>query len=100
MAGLGHLFPRYLFAFQMLVALDIGSHWVHMTATHMSGSSSHKNIDLKKAFCAAGTRPDKQREPPTEQCGAELDGSVPTTVLAVLMLCAGLGRQRSSNGLL
>ena len=48
MAGLGHLFPRYLFAFQMLVALDIGSHWVHMTATHMSGSSSHKNIDLKK----------------------------------------------------
>ena len=59
MAGLGplgHRFPRYLLAFQMLVALGIGSHWVHVTATHMPGSSSHKNIDLKKAFCAADCR--------------------------------------------
>ena len=48
MAGMGHLFPSYLFAFQGFVLLDIFSHWLHMTATHLSGSSSHKNIDLKK----------------------------------------------------
>jgi CDP-diacylglycerol--inositol 3-phosphatidyltransferase len=48
MAGMGHLFPSYLFVFQGFVFLDIFSHWLHMTATHLSGSSSHKNIDLKK----------------------------------------------------
>ena len=30
----------------MLIGLDISSHWYQMVATHASGKSSHKTIDL------------------------------------------------------
>lgn len=48
MVGLAAMYPAYAFHFQMLVGLDICSHWVQMTATYVTGAGSHKTIDLTK----------------------------------------------------
>lgn len=48
MVGLAVMYPAYAFHFQLLIGLDIASHWVQMTATHVTGAGSHKQIDLTK----------------------------------------------------
>ncbi|KAI2803917.1 hypothetical protein RDWZM_001783 [Blomia tropicalis] len=45
---LGLFYPTYLFWFQMSVAIDIASHWIHTQVTLMSGKTSHKSIDLNE----------------------------------------------------
>ncbi|XP_075257800.1 CDP-diacylglycerol--inositol 3-phosphatidyltransferase-like [Convolutriloba macropyga] len=47
MMGLCVLYPNYAFLFQMSMALDIVSHWMHMHVSTISGSSSHKAISLE-----------------------------------------------------
>jgi len=42
---LAHLYPDYMFAFQLSMVLDISSHWIHIWASMMQGKSSHKFID-------------------------------------------------------
>lgn len=44
--GLGMLYPDWFFFFQCYAVLDIWSHWLHLTAAHYSGATSHKQIDL------------------------------------------------------
>ena len=44
--ALGLLYPDYFLCFQCYAVLDIASHWLHLTAAHHSGSTSHKQIDL------------------------------------------------------
>lgn len=43
---LGYFYPSWLFVFQLLVALDITSHWVQMYSSLIQGESSHKVTDL------------------------------------------------------
>jgi CDP-diacylglycerol--inositol 3-phosphatidyltransferase len=43
---LAMLYPRWAILFQLSMSLDIASHWLHMHASMMRGSTSHKNIDL------------------------------------------------------
>lgn len=40
-------YPDYAVAFQLLVSLDLASHYMHMYATLTSGSSSHKKVGEK-----------------------------------------------------
>lgn len=35
-------YPRYLFIFQLVVIIDIGSHWLHLHATDLTGKNTHK----------------------------------------------------------
>lgn len=39
------LYPRWLPVFQILIALDLSSHYMHMYATLTSGGNSHKMIE-------------------------------------------------------
>ena len=39
-------YPYYLFVFQVVVALDIGSHWVQMYSSILHGENTHKVTDL------------------------------------------------------
>lgn len=39
------LYPSYVFVFQLLVSLDLASHYMHMYATLQTGGTSHKSID-------------------------------------------------------
>ncbi|CAL8107121.1 unnamed protein product [Calicophoron daubneyi] len=39
-------YPNYMFAFQMVMIVDIASHWLHVHASVSSGAKSHKAIDL------------------------------------------------------
>lgn len=39
------IYPRYCVFWQLLVSLDLSSHYMHMYAMMSSGSSSHKNVD-------------------------------------------------------
>ncbi|SCV03127.1 LAMI_0H05688g1_1 [Lachancea mirantina] len=41
-------FPQYAPVFQLLVSLDISSHYMHMYATLSSGGTSHKNIEKEQ----------------------------------------------------
>lgn len=41
---LGIIYPRYFVAWQVLVSLDLASHYMHMYAMLTSGSDSHKNV--------------------------------------------------------
>ena len=43
---LGYFYPSYLFLFQLLIALDISSHWVQMYSSLQHGETSHKVTDL------------------------------------------------------
>ncbi|CAI4227497.1 unnamed protein product [Auanema sp. JU1783] len=40
--ALCHFYSDYMFWFQMSAVIDIASHWLHLHATDLSGSSSHK----------------------------------------------------------
>lgn len=40
-------YPKYAIVFQILVSLDLASHYMHMYATLTSGSTSHKNVGKK-----------------------------------------------------
>lgn len=39
------IYPQYCFFWQLLVSLDLASHYMHMYAMMSSGSASHKNVD-------------------------------------------------------
>ena len=45
LAGLGHLYPSYLFLFQCLIILEISSPWVHMLACLYDGTSYKVKLD-------------------------------------------------------
>lgn len=45
LAVLGHLYPSYIFIFQLMVMLDISSHWILTYSTALLGRSSHKLTD-------------------------------------------------------
>ncbi|CAH8458365.1 unnamed protein product [Heterobilharzia americana] len=42
-----YFYPSYMFFFQLSMVIDIASHWLHLHSSILSGSSSHKVIDLK-----------------------------------------------------
>lgn len=42
---LGRLYPDWIIGFTSLVMLDMGSHWYHMYASLLLGSSSHKEVE-------------------------------------------------------
>jgi CDP-diacylglycerol--inositol 3-phosphatidyltransferase len=42
---LGHLYVDYFFVFQMLLIIDIVSHWVHFFSASLQGKVSHKISD-------------------------------------------------------
>lgn len=42
---LGHLYVDYFFVFQMLLVIDIVSHWVHFFSASLQGKVSHKISD-------------------------------------------------------
>lgn len=43
--------PRWAMAFQLLISLDLASHYVHMYATlSLSGGGSHKEVDAKRSW--------------------------------------------------
>ncbi|XP_062499318.1 uncharacterized protein LOC134176674 [Corticium candelabrum] len=44
--ALGVFYPQHLFAFQMLVSLDIVSHWLQMYSSLIRGEESHKMVDI------------------------------------------------------
>lgn len=41
------VYPQYCMFYQLLVSLDLSSHYMHMCAMLSSGSSSHKNVGKK-----------------------------------------------------
>lgn len=41
------IYPQYCVMWQLLVSLDLASHYMHMYAMLSSGSTSHKNVDEK-----------------------------------------------------
>lgn len=43
---LAMFYPKWALFFQLSMALDISSHWLHMHSSMMKGSDSHKKIDL------------------------------------------------------
>ncbi len=43
---LGFFYPQALFVFQLVVALDISSHWIQMYSSLIHGENSHKITDL------------------------------------------------------
>ncbi|XP_068750394.1 CDP-diacylglycerol--inositol 3-phosphatidyltransferase-like [Montipora capricornis] len=43
-------YPEYIFVFQMLICLDIASHWIHVQSSLLKGGASHKKIDLSGNF--------------------------------------------------
>lgn len=43
------IYPQYTFIWQLLVSLDLASHYMHMYAMMSSGSTSHKNVDEKQS---------------------------------------------------
>lgn len=47
-AYLSLIYPSWTFIWQVLISLDLASHYMHMYAMLLSGSSSHKNVDKKQ----------------------------------------------------
>ncbi|KAJ3359725.1 CDP-diacylglycerol-inositol 3-phosphatidyltransferase [Allomyces javanicus] len=45
LAYLTTVYPEYLLVFQLLMALDLSSHYMHMYASLVGGHASHKEID-------------------------------------------------------
>ncbi|EMG48167.1 PIS1 CDP-diacylglycerol--inositol 3-phosphatidyltransferase [Candida maltosa Xu316] len=43
------LYPSYTVAWQILVSLDLASHYMHMYAMLSAGSTSHKSVDEKQS---------------------------------------------------
>ncbi|KCV70837.1 hypothetical protein H696_03194 [Fonticula alba] len=46
--SLGKMFPSWMLAFQCLLSLDVASHYIHMYASTLSGSQSHKDLDTNR----------------------------------------------------
>jgi len=44
LATLGSFYPSYLFVFQIVMAIDISCHWVHLHTSNVLGKTSHKTI--------------------------------------------------------
>jgi CDP-diacylglycerol--inositol 3-phosphatidyltransferase len=44
------LYPDYVFLFQLLVSLDLASHYMHMYATLQTGGQSHKSVDKESSW--------------------------------------------------
>lgn len=42
---LSMIYPKYCIFWQLLISLDLSSHYMHMYAMLSSGSASHKNVD-------------------------------------------------------
>lgn len=45
---LASIYPKFMLAFQILLGLDLSSHYMHMYASLTSGSASHKSIDSRQ----------------------------------------------------
>lgn len=43
------IYPNYCFFWQLLVSLDLSSHYMHMYAMLSAGSTSHKNVDKEQS---------------------------------------------------
>jgi CDP-diacylglycerol--inositol 3-phosphatidyltransferase len=51
MVFLATAMPRWAMVFQLLISLDLASHYVHMYATlSMGGGKSHKNVDKERSW--------------------------------------------------
>lgn len=48
-AYLSLIYPRLTFVWQVLISLDLASHYMHMYAMMTTGSASHKNVDEKQS---------------------------------------------------
>ncbi|ODV77013.1 phosphatidylinositol synthase [Suhomyces tanzawaensis NRRL Y-17324] len=48
-AYLSLIYPNYTIAWQVLISLDLASHYIHMYAMLSNGSTSHKNVDSKQS---------------------------------------------------
>lgn len=48
-AYLSLIYPSCTFAWQLLISLDLASHYMHMYAMMSTGSASHKNVDQKQS---------------------------------------------------
>lgn len=44
------LYPEYALIFQLLISLDLASHYMHMYATLQTGGKSHKNITKESSW--------------------------------------------------
>lgn len=42
---LANFYPKYTFLFQLSMAIDIASHWLHLHTSLLSGRDNHKNMD-------------------------------------------------------
>ncbi|KAG0724454.1 CDP-diacylglycerol--inositol 3-phosphatidyltransferase [Chionoecetes opilio] len=42
---LSHLYPQYMFLFQVSMTIDIACHWLHLHTTILAGHKSHKGQD-------------------------------------------------------
>ncbi|KAK6199386.1 CDP-alcohol phosphatidyltransferase-domain-containing protein [Scheffersomyces amazonensis] len=47
---LATIYPSYTLLWQLLVSLDLASHYMHMYAMQSSGSTSHKNVDQSQSY--------------------------------------------------
>lgn len=47
---LGHLYTNYFFVLQILLAIDIVSHWLHFFSANIQGKTSHKSSDGETSF--------------------------------------------------
>ncbi|XP_074642021.1 CDP-diacylglycerol--inositol 3-phosphatidyltransferase-like [Tubulanus polymorphus] len=45
---LSSFYPSWMFLFQLNMTIDIASHWLHLHASTMKGSTNHKCIDLER----------------------------------------------------
>ncbi|TNN45939.1 CDP-diacylglycerol--inositol 3-phosphatidyltransferase [Liparis tanakae] len=46
LVNLALVYPSYSFLFQLSMCVDIASHWLHLHSSTITGSTSHKSIDL------------------------------------------------------
>jgi CDP-diacylglycerol--inositol 3-phosphatidyltransferase len=46
---LSMIYPKFVVGWQLLISLDLASHYIHMYAMLSSGSSSHKNVDSSQS---------------------------------------------------
>lgn len=47
---LGHLYSSYFFYIQIVLAIDIVSHWLHFFSANIQGKTSHKTFDVETNF--------------------------------------------------
>ncbi|KAI5965975.1 PIS1 [Candida pseudojiufengensis] len=43
------IYPKFTVVWQLLISLDLASHYIHMYAMLSAGSSSHKNVDQSQS---------------------------------------------------